>query len=128
METSKPIAETPAAPYYSVIFTSRRAVGDDDAYATTADRMLELAAQQDGFLGVESVRDAGRVGITVSYWRDLHSIRNWHAVAEHRDAQTMGRSRWYDCFSVRNCRVERDYKFDREAESPLDMRTGVEPG
>lgn len=111
MGNFKPIAATPAPPYHSVIFTSRRNHGDDDAYAITADRMIELAAQQDGFLGVESVRDAGRVGITVSYWRDRDAIRNWHNVAEHKDAQSLGRSRWYDCFTVRICRVEREYRF-----------------
>lgn len=112
MENLEPVAATPSTPYYSVIFTSRRVHGDDDAYATTAKRMIELASQQDGFLGVESVRDAERIGITVSYWRDLDAIRNWHNVAEHRDAQSLGRSRWYDCFKVRICRVERDYGFD----------------
>ncbi|MCL4104801.1 UNVERIFIED_CONTAM: hypothetical protein GTU68_034240 [Idotea baltica] len=75
--------------------------------------MIELAAQQGGFLGVESVRDATQVGITVSYWRDLESIRTWHNVAEHKDAQSLGRSRWYDCFTVRICRVEREYSFKR---------------
>ena len=113
METIDPVAVTPATPYYSVIFTSRRAHGDDDAYAITANRMIELAAQQDGYLGVESVRDAERIGITVSYWRDLEAIGKWHSVAEHRDAQSLGRSKWYDCFKVRICRVEREYGFDR---------------
>lgn len=113
MKNSQPVAVTPTTPYYSVIFTSRRTHGDDGAYATTANRMIELATQQDGFLGVESVRDAERVGITVSYWRDLDAIRNWHNVAEHRDAQALGRLQWYDCFKVRICRVEREYGFDR---------------
>ena len=117
MEKLEPLATTPPAPYYSVIFTSLRSEqsdGEDDAYAATANRMIELAAQQDGFLGVESVRDSQRVGITVSYWRDLDSIRNWHNVAEHKDAQSRGRSQWYSCFKVRICRVEREYGFDRD--------------
>ena len=109
------IATTPQPPYYAVIFTSLRADGDDAAYAATADRMIELAAQQDGYLGVESVRDKHRVGITVSYWRDLDSIERWHKVAEHRDAQSMGRTRWYDHFAVRIARVERSYDFERNS-------------
>ena len=79
-----------------------------------AQRMLDLASQQDGYLGVESVRDANGVGITVSYWRDLAAISDWHSVAEHREAQRMGRDRWYDCFTVRICRVERAYDFRRD--------------
>ena len=67
------IAETLQLPYYAVIFTSVRTDGDN-GYAEMADRMVELARQQDGFLGVESARN--EVGITVSYWRDLESIKN----------------------------------------------------
>ena len=115
MDNAGPVASTPSPPYYSVIFTSRRAEGDHDAYVATAARMLELAAEQDGFLGLESVRDQNGVGITVSYWRDLDAIGIWHDVAEHKEAQSNGRSRWYDKFAVRICRVERHYDFDRNA-------------
>ena len=73
--------------------------------------MLQLAAQQDGYLGVDSVRDDSGLGITVSYWSDLDAIRSWHDVAEHQQAQKTGRERWYDCFVVRICRVERHYDF-----------------
>lgn len=66
------IAQTPEPPYYAVIFTSVRTEGDN-GYAEMADRMVEIARQQDGFLGVESARND--IGITVSYWRDLEAIR-----------------------------------------------------
>ncbi len=113
MATHESIARTPPPPYYSVVFTSRRNDGDQVLYKATADRMLELATEQDGYLGIESVRDASGVGITVSYWRDLDAIRRWHDVAEHRAAQELGRSKWYDCFVVRIARVEREYDFGR---------------
>lgn len=54
------IAHTPEIPYYAVIFTSVRTEGDK-GYAEMADRMVELAQQQDGFLGVESARPAMRL-------------------------------------------------------------------
>ena len=82
------LARTPEPPYYAVVFSSLRATGDD-GYAAVSERMLELAAEQPGYLGVESARDG--LGITVSYWRDLESIRSWKAVAEHRLAQEAGR-------------------------------------
>jgi len=54
--TSLPsLAKTPSPPYYAVIFTSRRTEGDR-GYGHMADRMVELASKQPGFLGVESVR------------------------------------------------------------------------
>lgn len=100
--------DTPQPPYYAVVFTSVRTGEDDDGYAAMADRMVELAAQQPGFLGVESVRE-GAPGITVSYWRDLASIRQWRRQAEHREAQRLGRDRWYERYRIRVCRVEREY-------------------
>ena len=50
------ITDTPILPYYAVIFTSIRS-DVDDGYSKTSDRMIELAEQQEGFLGVESARE-----------------------------------------------------------------------
>ncbi|WP_152222371.1 antibiotic biosynthesis monooxygenase [Pseudomonas sp. SCB32] len=105
------IASTPQPPYYAVVFTSLRSE-QDEGYADTAGRMLELAAKQDGFLGVESARGADGLGITVSYWRDEAAIRHWRDVIEHRSAQKRGRQDWYSAFQVRVCRVERAYGFE----------------
>lgn len=110
-------ANTPAPPYFAVIFTSRRVPGDD-GYSAMAERMLELASQQTGFLGVESVRGADGVGITVSYWSSLESIRDWKAVTEHRAAQELGRTHWYESYCVRVCRVEREYGLNDAATPP----------
>jgi hypothetical protein len=57
-------ARTPEPPYYAVIFTSTR-TAVDEGYGAMADRMVELASQQPGFLGVESTRGADGLGIRV---------------------------------------------------------------
>ena len=101
------IAKTPEPPYYAVIFSSHK-TADSEGYAETAARMLELAAQQPGFLGVESVRED--LGITISYWSDLASIKKWKAQAEHREAQKMGMGKWYSSYKTRIALVERDYE------------------
>ncbi len=101
-------AQTPEPPYYAVIFTSQRTAGDE-GYGDMAERMVALAAQQPGFLGVESVRGADGVGITVSYWSSEEAIAAWRADAAHRLAREQGRSRWYAGFQVRVARVERAY-------------------
>ncbi|WP_300486627.1 antibiotic biosynthesis monooxygenase [Flavobacterium sp.] len=104
------IAQTPEPPYYAVIFTSERTEIDDD-YGLTADRMVELAKQQPGFLGVESARNA--IGITVSYWTDLEAITHWKKNVEHTIAREKGRTDWYRVFKVRIAKVERDYGFEK---------------
>lgn len=105
------IADTPRPPYYAVIFTSLRTEGDN-GYADMARKMVELAGQQPGFLGAESARDG--VGITVSYWADLESIKAWKMNAEHQEAQALGRKQWYSSFKTRVCKVERDYGFETQ--------------
>jgi heme-degrading monooxygenase HmoA len=102
------IAKTPEPPYYAVIFTSLRTEGER-GYGSMAERMVELAAQQPGFLGVESVRDANGLGITVSYWESEEAIRHWRENAEHRVAQEAGKRTWYADYELRVARVERAY-------------------
>lgn len=103
------IAKTPEPPYYAVIFTSLRTDENDQEYGEMAQKMLELAIHQPGYLGFESAKSA--IGISVSYWKDLDSIRNWKRHSEHLLAQKLGKSTWYEAYKVRIALVERDYQF-----------------
>lgn len=106
---SSPFARLPAGPCYAVIFSSQRSAGDAAGYEATAERMVALAAQQPGFLGVESARGADGFGITVSYWASEEAIAAWRRHAEHTLAREQGRTRWYEAFQLRVARVERAY-------------------
>jgi heme-degrading monooxygenase HmoA len=108
MSIGTSIARTPNPPYYAVIFTSLRTEGER-GYGTMAERMVEMASKQPGFLGVESVRGADGFGITVSYWESAEAIVAWKAVTEHKVAQETGRRTWYADFQVRVAKVERAY-------------------
>ena len=101
------IAKTPEPPYFAVIFTSLRTEGDR-GYGHMAERMVELASQQPGFLGVESARNAEGLGITVSYWASEEAIAAWKAHTEHRVAQETGQRVWYSDYQLRVAKVERD--------------------
>lgn len=110
--SSGEIAATPEGSYYAVIFTSVR-TAVDEGYAATSERMEELAKRQPGFLGIESAREG--VGITVSYWADLDSIRKWKRELEHAEAQRRGRQQWYEAYRIRIARVEREYGWSKDA-------------
>lgn len=109
MNASARLARTPELPYYAVIFTSLRKTDGDRGYSAMADHMVELAAKQDGFLGVDSVRDANGAGITVSYWRDEAAILAWKRNDEHQKAQRGGQHTWYADYEIRIAKVERAY-------------------
>jgi len=104
------IAKTPPPPYYAVIFTSIRTDINLD-YSEMAAEMERLVEIQHGFLGFESARD--QIGITISYWKDLDSIRSWRENSAHRIAREKGREIWYDSFHVRIAKVEHDYGFQK---------------
>lgn len=104
------IANTPEPPYYVVIFSSIL-TKEDENYFIKGKELIELAQRQDGFLGIESARND--IGITVSYWRDLDSIKKWKENTEHSLARKQGKREWYSEFKLRIARVERDYEFKK---------------
>ncbi len=102
------LAKTPPSGYYAVIFSAVRTEGDK-GYAAMADRMMELAARQPGYLGADSARGDDGLGITVSYWDSEAAIRQWKQNTEHQMAQAGGHSTWYANFELRVAKVERSY-------------------
>ena len=94
------------SPYYAVIFISKlkeNALG----YDKMEERMTELSKKQEGFLGMESCRN--EIGITICYWKDLESIKKWKDNLEHQKARKLGRETWYEKYSVKICKVEKEY-------------------
>jgi len=68
-----------------------------------------MGAQQSGYIGVGSTRDYAGLGITVSYWKDEASLVGWKDVAQHLLAQKLGKTRWYEHYTLRVAKVERAY-------------------
>ena len=79
-----------------------------DQRAVRAFIRIEKLDRGPGFLGVESARQG--LGVTVSYWTDLESIRKWKANEAHMEAQKKGRDLWYKSYKTRIAKVERDYE------------------
>ena len=101
-------APLPDPPYYAVIFSAKRTEGDF-GYGAMADKMVEMASGQPGYIGIETTRDAEGFGITVSYWADEETLKGWKTVSEHMLAQKLGRERWYSYYTLRVAKVERHY-------------------
>ncbi|MBT2444921.1 antibiotic biosynthesis monooxygenase [Streptomyces sp. ISL-36] len=99
-------------PYYTAVFTSIRP-DDPEGYAETSTRMQEIVQGIPGFLGYESARTPGGIGITVAYFRDLDSLTVWQHNTEHQAAKRYGRAHWYEKYSVHIGKVERSYSFER---------------
>ena len=114
-------------PYYAVVFTSLRTDGDN-GYGATADRMGELVKGIPGFLGEDSARVPGGLGITVAYFRDLAGIEAWRAHTEHRAAKEYGREHWYERYSLHIAKVEYSRGFERGAQVEASAQAGAITG
>jgi len=96
---------------YAVIFVSKRSELDPEGYKAMSAEMVAMVSKQEGFLWVDSVFDAAeQTGITVSYWKDLASIKKWKGNARHKQAQAEGRRVWYSSFDIHVTKVKRSKK------------------
>ncbi|UAA38403.1 antibiotic biosynthesis monooxygenase [Paraneptunicella aestuarii] len=111
----KILSKLPEMPYYAVIFSSIK-TEKLDGYNDTAEKMWQLAHEQEGFLGVDSAggETHGEAGITVSYWRDLDSIKQWKMQSDHAIARKLGKEKWYQGYTLRVAKVEKQYDFSAD--------------
>ncbi|MDD2879071.1 MAG: antibiotic biosynthesis monooxygenase [Rhodoferax sp.] len=82
----------------------------DNEYAVVAARMRELALGQFGCLEFTAVTE-GQDEIALSYWPSEAHIRAWKAHSEHVLAQQLGRSTWYESYTVQVAELTREYSF-----------------
>ncbi len=92
---------------YVVIFRAKIRQFDAE-YSAMAKRMRELALSEFGCTGFHAVTE-GEQEVALSYWPDEVSIRAWRAHPEHRQAQQLGKEKWYETYSVEIARIERSY-------------------
>ncbi len=90
-----------------VIFRARVRAFDDE-YTRTAARLRELALTEFGCLEFHALTEGDRE-VALSYWPDEDAVRAWREHPEHRAAQQLGRTRWYDEHRVEVATVTRQY-------------------
>lgn len=100
---------------FLVVFRNRkRADIDYAAYQVDAERMVELARLQPGYLSFKSyVAEDGEV-IALSEWADEASARAWGRVAEHAVVQSRGRAAYYESYTLFACANPRIHAFSHE--------------
>lgn len=101
------IAITPEPPYYAVIAPAE--LNDDvKGYPEMAQKMVEIAKGQSGFIGIESCYMRGFV-IAVTYWESLEAIDAWRVNAHHVIAKDNAKTRWFKKYFTRIAKVEKAY-------------------
>ena len=83
-----------------------------ELYQEWSEKMEELVVVQDGYKSHFGFRDPEtREGVTVSYFDSEESIKQWHNNDEHLQAQSLGRTHFYESFSVEVAEIERSYEW-----------------
>lgn len=80
----------------------------DQAYTETANKLRHKALSAFNCQKFESICSNNNE-VALSYWNSLEDIRAWHLDAEHHIAQKLGKEKWYQCFSVEICEIQRYY-------------------
>jgi len=108
----------------AVIFEVIPNDGQKDEYFRIAETLRPTLEKMDGFISIErfqSLKDTGKI-LSLSFWRDEESIRQWRNVEMHRWAQSKGRESIFKDYRLRIAVVSRDYgMFDRK-EAPDDSK------
>src|SRR5258708_7956427 len=91
------------------IFRSRVKPEHQDEYQKLAPRMVALAETMPGFVSFKSftATDGERVSIVEFESQETHDA--WRNHPEHREAQRLGREKFYSEFRIQVCSVQRAY-------------------
>lgn len=97
---------------------------DTDMYLSIAAALRPELEKIEGFISIErfqSMADPGKI-LSLSFWKDEESIRQWRNVEMHRSAQAQGRAGIFKDYHLRIAHVVRDYGMHDRREAPVDSR------
>jgi heme-degrading monooxygenase HmoA len=94
-----------------VIFRSRRRPEHEREYQAMAARMDALARTMPGFVDIRSYTAQDGEHVSVVEFTTEHAANAWREHPEHREAQRLGKERFYREYSVQVCVETRRYSF-----------------
>jgi heme-degrading monooxygenase HmoA len=94
-----------------VVFRSRLKPGIEEEIVEADARMAALAAKMPGFVSYRQYASADGEGVAVVEFESHETVAAWRAHPEHREAQRLGRERWFTEYRITVCDAARDYSF-----------------
>ena len=94
-----------------VVFRNRLRPEAQEEYGGVAAEIGALARDQPGIVAVKTFAAADGERVTIAEFVDEAAVVAWREHARHREAQAMGRDRFYSEYRVQVCDVLRDYEF-----------------
>ena len=96
----------------SFVFRARLKPGFERELEETDARLASLAATMPGYVSYRQYASADGEELAVVEFESHETVAAWRAHPEHREAQRLGRERWYAEYRITVCDVARDYSFN----------------
>lgn len=108
----------------AVIFEVIPHTDQKDEYFKIAAALRPTLEKIEGFISIErfqSFNDPEKV-LSLSFWKDEESIKQWRNLEMHRYAQSKGRESIFKDYHLRIANVSRDYGMFDRTEAPADSK------
>ncbi|HEY0682302.1 MAG TPA: antibiotic biosynthesis monooxygenase [Steroidobacter sp.] len=109
----------------AVIFEAEMESRQRHAYLDAAASLRPLLNEVRGFISIErfeSLAHPGKV-LSLSFWEDEESVKQWRTLEAHRAVQSAGRDRIFTDYRLRVAAVLRDYSMTDREQAPDDSLT-----
>ncbi len=95
-----------------------------EEYIPTAIQMRRMVDEIDGFISFErftSAADPNKL-LGLGFFRNEDAVQAWRNLPEHRQAQMLGREKFFTDYRLRMAEVSRDYGLNQRESVPDDSR------
>lgn len=100
------------------IFRSRLRPGIREEYAAVANRMEALAQTMPGFISIDTYEAADGNRVSIVEFTSHEAAQAWRRHPEHREAQALGRAKFYSEYRIQVGTLEREYEFSLSDTAP----------
>jgi heme-degrading monooxygenase HmoA len=102
------------------VFRSRRRAGGDDSYDAWAEATESAARTVPGFVELKTFTADDGERVTISVFDSPQAQESWRTHPIHLEAQSLGRTTFYDSYDLTVAAVLRRHRWAREPQEPED--------
>lgn len=97
-----------------ILFRSKLTEQAGEDYKALDAELEKMVQENPGFIAAKAFTAADGERLTVVWWRDEASLTEWRNLIRHREAQDLGRQKWYQYYTVEVAQVTRTKSFVRK--------------